>query len=245
MILYGKNPLTEFIATCPEMIEEIFILQGINRKEINRITSGTESNNIKISYISKARMEQLCGTSKHQGVAARINDFEYTHLDRLFEASRDKKSCSTVVVLDHLEDPQNFGAILRTAGYFDIDGIIIPKDRAVPVTPSVIKVSAGAASTVPVSMVTNLSNTIRKLKDKGYWIVGTDAGEGTDIQKLDINDLDIVVVVGNESGGMSRKLKELCDFVVKIKGYGKVESLNVSVATGIILYEVTRSLRAN
>lgn len=227
------------------MIEEIYILRGTNRKELKDIITKVESNDLNMTELQKGEIDKICRTSKHQGVAARIKEFRYTDFSRITSKPGNKKSCSVIVILDHIEDPHNFGAILRTSGFFNVDGVVIPKDRAVPVTPAVIKVSAGAVSTIPVSRVTNLSNTIKKLKDKGYWIVGSDTDAETVVGDLDINDLDIAVVVGNESSGMSDKLKKMCDFMVNIKGPGSVGSLNVSVATGILLYEIKRSVNVN
>jgi tRNA G18 (ribose-2'-O)-methylase SpoU len=133
------------------MIEEIYILRGTNRKELKDIITRAGSNNIDMTELQKGEIDKICRTSKHQGVAARIKEFAYTDFSRIVSKPGNNKSCSVIVILDHIEDPHNFGAVLRTSGFFNVDGVVIPRDRAVPVTPAVIKVSAGAVSTVPAS----------------------------------------------------------------------------------------------
>lgn len=245
MILYGRNSVSEFLESCPEMIEHLYILRGVKKKDLSRIASLAGRNNLELTELPRQEMDKLCKATKHQGVAAAIRQYSYSDLEAIISGSKNRSSCSRVLLLDHLEDPQNFGAILRTSGFFNIDGVVIPKDRAVHVTPAVVKVSAGAVSSVPVARVTNLSDVVRKLKDRGYWIIGSDVREGRHLSDLDINDLDVAIILGSESSGVSPNLRKLCDFIVHINGYGKTESLNVSVAAGILLYELTRSVKVN
>lgn len=239
MIIYGKNPVLEFINNSPDIVEKVYILGGGTNRENALIIEAVNRIDIPLLKRSKQQLNDICKTSKHQGVVAKIKDFEYADLKYLLKTKKDKNKI--IVILDHLEDPQNFGAILRSCSFFAVDGVVIPRNRAVSVTPAVIKVSAGGASSVPVTKVTNLSATIKKLKDSGYWIVGTDAGSGDDLRSLNVNGLDIAVIVGNESNGISEKLKAHCDYLVGIVGYGEVSSLNVSVATGIIIYELSEA----
>lgn len=238
MIIYGRNPLAEFIKSSPGMIEEIFYIGRTNNRELNNILELSKRNRIKTTDLTKSRIDKLCNTTKHQGIAARIRDFGYTDVKTIINRRDNKNDRSCIIILDHIEDPQNFGSILRTANYFNADGVIIPRDRAVPVTPAVIKVSAGAASTLPVARVSNLSIVVRELKDSGYWVVGTASNARTELSEIDIEGLDIALILGNEARGMSPNLTKYCDFIVKIEGSGNVESLNVSVAAGIMIYQI-------
>lgn len=218
-------------------VTELYIQQGIARESYNTIAQKISNSNIKINYLSRESMDSLCDTSNHQGLAARIKEFRYADIQQIINRRTDHSS-SLVVILDHIEDPQNLGAILRTCGFFMVSGVIIPVDRSVSVTPAVIKVSAGAALSVPVARVVNLSDTIRLLKKKGYWIVGTDNDSSSSIRDLDVSGLDIALVLGNESRGIGKKIMKNCDFIVRIPTKGMADSLNVSVAAGIAVYEM-------
>lgn len=165
-----------------------------------------------------------------------VEDFRYTDYHDFIE----NPDCS-IVILDHLEDPHNLGAIIRTCEAAGLDGIIIPKDRSVEVNATVIKTSVGTVDNIPISMVTNLNSTIKDLKANGFWIVGTDMN-GTDFKDIDYHG-KIALVIGNEGNGMSRIVRESCDFIAEIPMYGKVNSLNASVAAGIMIYEVVRQKR--
>ena len=162
-----------------------------------------------------------------------------TSARQIYNFISDDECC--VVILDHLEDPHNLGAIIRTCEAAGINGIIIPKDRSVEVNATVIKTSVGAIENIPVSMVTNINYTIQDLKDNGFWIVGTDM-DGTDYREIDYKG-KIAIIIGNEGNGMSRIVRESCDFIAEIPMFGKVNSLNASVASGIIIYEVVRQKR--
>lgn len=238
MIIYGKKPVLEFLNNSPDIVEKVYITGGGTGRDITEIIDIVETVNIQLSDVTKQQLNDICRTPKHQGVAARIKDFEYTGLESLLNITENKNK--VIVILDHLEDPQNFGAILRTCNFFSVDGVVIPRDRSVSVTPSVVKVSAGAASSIPVSKVTNLSTTLKKLKQHGFWIIGTDASGKDDIKDLDTNGMDIALIVGRESRGISSKIKEHCDYLASIPCYGGISSLNVSVATGIFLYELSK-----
>jgi len=167
----------------------------------------------------------------HQGIIAEINDYEYGDISDVKEGK--------VVILDHLEDPHNLGAIIRTCEAAGVTGIILPKNRGVIVNGTVIKTSAGAITNVPISLVTNLNATIRDLKESGFWVVGTDMENSTDYREIDYSG-KIALVIGNEGEGMSRLVLESCDFIARIPMRGKINSLNASVAAGIMIYEIFR-----
>ena len=169
----------------------------------------------------------------HQGIILKVNDFKYSDLD-----SFTKKDYSLVVLLDHIEDPHNFGAIIRTCEAANVDGIIIPKNRSVDVNSTVIRTSVGATKYVPVAQVTNIKSTIDKLKKDGYWIVGTDMN-GTNYSQIDYKG-KTCIIIGNEGSGMARIVRENCDFIAEIPMKGKINSLNASVAAGIIIYEAVK-----
>ena len=172
----------------------------------------------------------------HQGIILEVEDYKYADIDDIINIPN-----ALIVILDHLEDPHNFGAIIRTCEAAGVDGIIIPKDRSVEVNATVIKVSTGTTENMKIAKVTNLVQTIKELKEKNFWIVGTDM-QGTDYDKIDYKG-NIAIVIGNEGSGMSRLVKENCDFIATIPMIGTTDSLNASVSTGIIVYEAIKSRR--
>lgn len=175
----------------------------------------------------------------HQGIAAYIAPYEYTEFDDFLASQKTKEALSTVLILDGLEDPHNLGSILRTADASGVDGVIIPKRRSVALTQTVVKASTGAIEHVPVIRVTNLAQTIEELKDNGYWVVGTEAENATDYREMDAA-MPLAIVIGSEGQGMSRLVKDKCDFYIKIPMVGHVNSLNASVAASLMMYEVYR-----
>ena len=181
--------------------------------------------------LSKIDMDKKVN-ALHQGIILKVEDYKYASLDDII------KEDALIVILDHLEDPHNFGAIIRTCEAAGVDGIIIPFDRQVEVNPTVIKTSVGTTENMKIVRVTNLVNTIKLLKDKGFWIFGTDM-DGTDYKSLDYKG-KTAIICGNEGSGMSRLVKDNCDFIASIKMRGKVNSLNASVATGIIIFEAIK-----
>ena len=195
-----------------------------------------QNENIDIKYSDKKEMDRLV-KAKHQGIIVDIDDFKYSDLDDVLDSIN--KNWPFLLILDHLQDPHNFGAIIRTAESAGIDGIIIPKDRSVDVTATVMKTSAGSIEYIPICKVTNLSNTIHKLKDKGYWIIGADM-EGLDYQRQDYK-MPIALIIGSEGQGISKLIKEMCDYIVTIPMKGHINSLNASVAAGVIIYKVISS----
>ena len=231
MIVYGKNVCLEFLKKS-EKIRKIYIQEGFSDENL---ISAIGKLNIQPKILPKNEIDRLAN-GLHQGIIMDVADFSYADYNDFIQDEN-----SFVIILDHLEDPHNLGAIIRTSEAAGVSGIIIPKDRSVSVNATVFKTSVGAIENIPISMVTNLNMTIKDLKDKGFWIVGTDM-DGTDYRDIDYTG-KIALVVGNEGSGMSKLIKESCDFIANIPMYGKVNSLNASVAAGIMIYEVVRQKR--
>ena len=231
MYVYGKNVATELLKKNKKIYKAI-IYENFNDKFI---ISALQNLKIPTKIMTKKQIDEFA-KGNHQGIILSIPDYEFKDLDDLTPESG---QLPFIVILDHIEDPHNFGAIIRTCEAAGVDGIIIPKDRSVDVNSTVMKTSAGALENIKICMVTNLNNTIKSLKKKGYWIVGTDM-DGTNYDEIDYN-VPIALIIGNEGHGMSRSTKESCDFIAKIPMKGKVNSLNASVATGIMIYEVLKN----
>ena len=220
MYVYGKNVAKEM----QNKIEKVYVTHSFKDKSLlNKIKAP-------IIYVDKNKLDKIAG-GVHQGIVLKIADYKYKNIDDLAD---DK-----VVILDHLEDPHNLGAIIRTCEAAGIKDIIIPKDRSVQINSTVMKTSAGCLDRVNLYQVTNLVQTIQYLKKQGFWIIGTDMN-GTDYKKIDYNG-KIAIIIGNEGKGISKLVKESCDFVASIPMYGTVNSLNASVAAGIVLFEIRRN----
>lgn len=231
MLVYGRNVAKEILKS-DKKVKKVILQKDFSEKEI---ISLIEKRNLVCNYLDKKELSKFEKYS-HQGIILDIEDFVYSDLDDMeFDEN------SVIVILDHLEDPHNLGAIIRTCEAAGIDCIVIPKDRSVSVNSTVMKTSVGALERVNVVMVTNLNSTISKLKEKGFWIVGTDMS-GTDYRKIDYSG-KIALVIGNEGNGMSKSVTDSCDFIAQIPMYGKINSLNASVAAGIVIYEAVRLKR--
>lgn len=228
MYIYGKNVVKEAIEK-KEKITKAIIYKKFSDEYL---ISALQKLNIPIRYVEKFELDKLVN-GMHQGIIVNVPDYEYAELDDFIHNEN-----SFVVILDHLEDPHNLGAIIRTCEAAGVDGIIIPKDRSVEVNATVIKVSTGAINNMNVARVTNLSRTIEELKKEGFWIVGTDMN-GISYDQIDYKG-KIAIVIGNEGAGMSRIVRESCDFIASIPMIGTTNSLNASVATGIMVYEAVR-----
>ena len=231
MYIYGKNVAIEELKK-ENNIEKIYLYK--NFKEID-ILKEIERKKIKTEYLEKYEIDKMV-KGNHQGIILKVKDFKYNSLDELLNTKN-----PLVVILDHIEDPHNFGAIIRTCEAAGVAGIIIPKDRSVEVNSTVIKVSTGAINGIKIVQVTNLVRTIEELKKHGFWIIGTDM-EGTDYTEIDYSG-STAIVIGNEGKGMSRMVEENCDFIASIPMLGKTNSLNASVSTGIIVFEAVRKRR--
>ena len=225
MYIYGKNVAIETLRN-RQPIKKAYIYRNFQDKNI---ISELQKRNIPIKFVDKFELDKLA-KGNHQGIILSIPDYEYTPLDELL-----KKENALLVILDHLEDPHNLGAIIRTCEAAGVDGIILPKNRSVDVNSTVMRTSVGALDYVKIAQVTNLVGTMKELKEKGFWIVGTDM-DGTDYQEIDYRG-NTAIVIGNEGNGMARFVKENCDFIATIPMNLKINSLNASVAAGIIIYE--------
>lgn len=239
MIVYGKNPVLEILNSDPGSVKEIFLSCGSSPKSFDEIIKAARKEGIKLSFVNKDRLSVLSEGARHQGVTAEVREFQYTGFNDLLK----KKESAFFLVLDHLEDPNNLGAIIRTCAFFSVDGVLLPKNRAVGVTPAVIKTSSGTAAVTPICRVGSLKNAIDQLKKNGFWIVGADASAAKAVYDLDTDDLKLALVVGNEGRGISKSIKDDCDFLVSIPKAGDMDSLNASVAAGIMMYELTKSKR--
>lgn len=223
--IYGKNVVNEAIKEGIK-IHEVYLLNDDGLVEV------LKKNKIKYSKVDKKYLDKLSNNQRHQGVIAKVDDYKLYDVKDFI-----KKENGLIVILDELEDPHNLGAILRTCDATNVDGVIIKKRNAVGLTPTVAKASAGAINTVKVSSVVNISRTIEFLKENNYWIIGTDMDNAIDY-RTGKYDMNIALVIGNEGKGVSSLVKKNCDFMIKLPMNGKIQSLNASVATGILLYEI-------
>lgn len=239
MIIYGKNPVIELLSNPSSEIEELYVSRNDKSLEASEILKSAKSRRIRTSSLTKESLSELCDTHSHQGIAALIKDYEYHNLANIISRTKEKGEELLLIILDHLEDPQNLGAIIRTADVLGAHGVVIPKDRAASITPAVVKASAGAVNHMPISRVVNLAKVIRDLKKEGVWIVGADSSSRS-VNQQDLKNLDIALVIGNEGKGLAQNIKSECDFLVSIPQRGKVSSLNASVAAGVLMYEIIR-----
>lgn len=229
MYIYGKNVASEYLKE-NKKIKRAYVNTRFND---DLIIDLLQKNKVETKFIEKNELDRKVD-GMHQGIILEVEDFKYSDVETFT-----KKEDSLILILDHLEDPHNFGAIIRTAEAAGVDGIIIPKDRSVDVNSTVVKVSTGAIENMKIAMVTNIVRTMEDLKKEGFWFVGTDM-DGTDYTKIDYKG-KTAIIVGNEGAGMSRLVKENCDFIASIPMRGTTNSLNASVATGIVIYEAIKS----
>ncbi len=236
MYIYGKNTVMEAMKN-RKQIEQIY-LSTSNKEMFSEFQKYCQGKKIPFEVMPLNKMNQLF-EGNHQGVVAKIEDYKYKELSKLLKEKENQENVA-LIILDGLEDPHNLGAILRTADATKMDGIIIPKNHSVGLNGTVAKVSTGAIEYVPVAQVTNLVQTIGELKKKGYWVIGLDMDGSIDYKKQDYSG-KIAVVIGSEGKGISRLVKENCDFFVHIPMVGHVNSLNASVSASIIFYEIIRN----
>jgi 23S rRNA (guanosine2251-2'-O)-methyltransferase len=227
MLVFGKNVALSYLDS-GKKINKVYLQDKFNEFDI---INHLNKKNIRIEYLSRFDMDKKVN-GLHQGIILDVEDYKYADIDSMISDD------SLIVMLDHIEDPHNFGAIIRTCEAAGVDGIIIPSDRSVEVNSTVIKTSVGTTENMKIARVTNLNNTIKYLKDKGYWIFGTDM-VGTPYTDLDYRG-KTVIVIGNEGSGISKLVKENCDFIATIPMKGEVNSLNASVATAIVVFEAVR-----
>lgn len=236
-IIMGRNPVLEALKSERD-INKIMIAEGSQKGSMQQIIAIANERKVFLQFVPKKKIDQMV-EGNHQGVVAQVAAYQYAELDDLFALATKRNEAPFFLILDELEDPHNLGSIMRTADATGAHGIIIPKRRAVGLTSTVAKASTGAIEYIPVARVTNLSRTVEELKERGLWIVGTDAKGSDDYRNLDGN-MPIGIIIGSEGKGMSRILKEKCDFLIHMPMVGKVTSLNASVAAGLLMYEVYR-----
>jgi len=237
LMIEGRNPVMEAFRAGKE-IDKLYVLDGCQDGPVNSIKREAKKHNVLIKYVTKERLDQLSLTKMHQGVIAEIAAYEYSEIEDMLELAKKKGEDPFLIILDGIEDPHNLGAIIRTANQAGAHGVIIPKNRACGLTATVARTSAGALNYVPVAKVTNISQTIEELKEKGLWFVCADM-KGTVMYSLNLKGA-IGLVIGNEGEGVGRLVKEKCDMVAAIPMKGDIDSLNASVSCGILAYEIVR-----
>lgn len=237
-VITGKNPVLEALRG-GRTINKILLAKGADEKTNQEIINLATAKGIPLQWVSRQLIEQKAETKAHQGVIAFASPIGYVEIEDILDLAKSKQQDPFILLLDHLEDPHNLGAILRTAEAAGIHGVIIPKRRGVSVNTTVSKTSAGAVEYVPIARVANLVQAMDKLKQAGCWIVGTDQDGQEDYYNADLTG-PLAIVVGSEGKGISRLVKENCDFRVKIPMVGRINSLNASVAASVMMYEVYR-----
>ena len=237
LTIEGRNAVMEAFRS-GKTIDKLFVLDGCQDGPVKSITREARKQDTIISYVSRERLDQMSGTGKHQGVIAFAAAYEYATVEDMLKLAREKGEPPFLFLLDNIEDPHNLGAIIRTANLAGAHGVIIPKRRAVGLTATVAKTSAGALNYTPVAKVTNLAATIEELKREGLWFVCADM-DGELMYRCNLNG-PIGLVIGNEGEGVGRLVKEKCDFTASIPMKGDIDSLNASVATGVLAYEIVR-----
>lgn len=233
-MIEGRNAVLEAFRS-GKTVDKLFVLDGCQDGPVKTITREAKKQNTIIHYVAKERLDQLSETGKHQGVIAQAAAYRYAEVEDMLKLAEEKGEPPFLFILDGIEDPHNLGAIIRTANLAGAHGVIIPKRRAVGLTSTVAKTSAGALNYTPVAKVTNISATIEELKERGLWFVCADMG-GESMYRLDLKG-PIGLVIGNEGEGVSRLVREKCDFIASIPMKGDIDSLNASVAAGVLAYE--------
>lgn len=233
----GRNAVLEAFRS-GKTIDKLYVLDGCQDGPVKSITREARKHDTIINYVTRERLEQISETGKHQGVIAVSAAYDYAEVEDMFALAEKKGEPPFLIILDGIEDPHNLGAIIRTANQAGAHGVIIPKRRAVGLTPTVARTSAGAINYVPVAKVTNLSNTMKELKERGMWFVCADM-DGTLMYDMDLTG-PIGLVIGNEGEGVSPLVKKNCDMVASIPMKGDIDSLNASVAAGVLSYEIVR-----
>ena len=237
LVVEGRNTVLEAFRS-GKPIDKVFVLDGCQDGPIRTIIREAKKHDTIINFVNKDRLNQISTTGKHQGVIAYAAAYEYSEVEDMLKLAEEKGEDPFLILLDNIEDPHNLGAIIRTANLAGAHGVIIPKRRAVGLTATVAKTSAGALNYTPVAKVTNLAKTMEELKEKGLWFVCADMG-GESMYRLNLKG-PIGLVIGNEGEGVGRLVKEKCDFIASIPMKGEIDSLNASVAAGVLAYEIVR-----
>lgn len=234
----GKHPVLEALRA-GRSINKIFLSNQAQRSLVQPILEEAKARRIVVQQVDKSKLDRLVPDMQHQGVVAQAAAVAYAEVDELLARAAERGEAPLIVLLDEIEDPHNLGSILRTADCTGVHGVIVPKRRSAGLTAVVAKTSAGAVEYVPVARVANLAQTIEKLKEAGLWIAGADVGAVEGFYESNLTG-PLAIVIGNEGQGLSRLVKERCDFILSLPMAGQINSLNASVATGVILYEVVR-----
>ena len=237
LMIEGRNAVIEAFRS-GKPVDKLFVLAGCQDGPIHTILREAKKTDTIINFVAKERLDQLSETKKHQGVIAYAAAYKYSEVEDMFALAEQRGEDPFIILLDNIEDPHNLGAIIRTANLAGAHGVIIPKRRAVGLTATVAKTSAGALNYTPVAKVTNIAKTMEELKERGMWFVCADMG-GESMYKLNLKG-SIGLVIGNEGEGVSRLVKESCDFIASIPMKGNINSLNASVAAGVLAYEIVR-----
>jgi 23S rRNA (guanosine2251-2'-O)-methyltransferase len=238
-VICGINPLLEVLASHPELIKKVVAVEGRGGDGVKKILRLAAEQGIPVEYGGRDQVERLAPRQVHQGIAAICNAYAYATVDEVVSHRQEKSKNDLLVLLDSVADPRNLGSIIRTAHCCGANGVIIPQDRAASVTTYVSKASAGAVHHLPIAKVVNLATTIEYLKERGFWIYGADAAARMDMRTPDYEE-KIAVVMGSEGSGIRPLIRKKCDFLISIPMRGQVASLNVSVAAGVILFEILR-----
>ena len=236
--IFGRNAVLEALAA-NRRIDRLYLQDGLRGGDIAKIKALAAERKISPTFVPRAKLDELSGGGAHQGVVALVGAYEYSTVEEILDYAEKKGEPPFIVIAENLSDPHNLGSIIRTVNACGAHGVIIPKNRSVSVNSTVAKTSAGASEYTRVARVTNIARTIEFLKKRGVWIVGTDLSATQYHFECDLSEA-VAVVIGSESAGISRLTRESCDFLVKIPMLGETQSLNASVAAGVILYEITR-----
>jgi len=237
LVIYGRNAVLEAFRS-GKTIDRLYVQEGVADGTLQSILRTAKKTDTVINFVNKGRLNKYAEGDKHQGVVAMAAAYNYAEVEDILNAAKEKGEPPFIIILDDIEDPHNLGAIIRTANQAGAHGVIIPKRHAVGLTATVARTSAGAINYTPVAKVTNISRTIEELKEKGIWFACADMS-GELMYNCNLTGA-IGLVIGSEGSGVSRLVKEKCDFVVKIPMFGQIDSLNASVATGVLSYEIVR-----
>lgn len=237
LTIEGRNPVIEAYRS-GKTIDKIYVLDGCQDGPVRTIVREAKKHGTILRFVSRERLDQMSRTGHHQGVIASAAAYEYASVEDILARAREKKEAPFLILLDGIEDPHNLGAIIRTANIAGAHGVIIPKNRAVGLTATVAKASAGALNYTPVARVTNLSRTIDELKEEGLWFVCADM-KGEAMYHADLTG-PIGLIIGSEGEGVSRLIREKCDITASVPMFGDIDSLNASVAAGVLAYEIVR-----
>jgi len=233
----GRNAFLEAVRS-GRTIDKVFVLDGMHDSAVSSAVAKAKQQGAAVSYVKKDRLDRMSETGHHQGIIAYVTTYSYSELEDIFALAESRGESPFIVILDDIEDPHNLGAIVRTANVCGAHGVIIPKNRAAGLTPTVVKASAGALNYTPVVKVTNIVRTIEELQARGVWVAAADMG-GDVMYSCNLTGA-MALVIGNEGKGVSRLVREKCDYIVSIPQKGEIDSLNASVAAGVLMYEIVR-----